>query len=150
MTPKWDQRFLDMARSVSQWSKDPSTQTGAVIVRPDRTVASVGYNGFPRGVKDLPERLKDRDMKYDMIVHCEMNAIISAQEPLYGYTLYCFPFTCCARCAAHVIQAGITRVVSPPPSEGVMSRWSNSLRTARQMFDEAGVVVKEDMYYVSN
>jgi len=139
-----------MAEHVSRWSKDPSTQTGAVIVRPDRTVASVGYNGFPRGVQDSSNRLGDRDKKYDMIVHCEMNAIISAQEPLYGYTLYCFPFTCCARCAAHVIPAGITRVVSPRPSGDVLSRWSDSLGTARQMFDEAGVSVEEDAYYVSN
>jgi deoxycytidylate deaminase len=36
------------------WSKDPSTKVGAVIVRPDLTVASIGYNGFPRGMSDDP------------------------------------------------------------------------------------------------
>lgn len=36
---KWDQRFLELAKVVSTWSKDPSTKTGAVIVRPDKTEA---------------------------------------------------------------------------------------------------------------
>jgi deoxycytidylate deaminase len=26
---KWDNRFLELARHVAQWSKDPSTRTGA-------------------------------------------------------------------------------------------------------------------------
>ncbi len=150
MTTKWDQRFLDMAKHVSQWSKDPSTQTGAVIVRPDRTVASIGYNGFPRGVSDRDDRLADRDMKLEMTVHCEMNAIITAREPLHGHTLYCYPFTCCARCAAHVIQAGIVRVVSPVPSKDIRSRWAESLYLSRRMFREAGVTAIEDASYVSD
>jgi deoxycytidylate deaminase len=31
---KWDIRYLELAKHGSSWSKDPSTQTGAVIVRP--------------------------------------------------------------------------------------------------------------------
>jgi hypothetical protein len=31
---KWDKRFLLLARHVAGWSKDPSTQCGAVIVQP--------------------------------------------------------------------------------------------------------------------
>jgi len=47
----WHDRFFAMADLVGSWSKDPSTKVGAVIIRPDRTIASVGYNGFPRGVE---------------------------------------------------------------------------------------------------
>jgi hypothetical protein len=36
MADKWDRRFLGLAAEVAGWSKDPSTQVGAVIVRPDR------------------------------------------------------------------------------------------------------------------
>jgi len=32
---KWDARFLDLAIYVADWSKDPSTKVGAVLVRPD-------------------------------------------------------------------------------------------------------------------
>ena len=44
----WDQRFIALADHIGQWSKDPSTQQGAVIVRPDKTIAATGFNGFPR------------------------------------------------------------------------------------------------------
>ena len=57
-------KFLSLAREVSTWSKDPSTQVGAVLVRPDRTVAGIGFNGFPRGIYDDPELLNDRPEKY--------------------------------------------------------------------------------------
>ena len=44
---KWDRRFLDRAKLISTWSKDPSTQTGAVITK-NRIVISEGYNGLPQ------------------------------------------------------------------------------------------------------
>ena len=37
---KWDLRFIELAKLVSTWSKDPSTKVGSVIVRPNKTVAS--------------------------------------------------------------------------------------------------------------
>ena len=43
-TEKWNVRFLDLARFIAAWSKDPSTKVGAVLVRPDRTIAAVGFN----------------------------------------------------------------------------------------------------------
>ena len=50
---KWDRRFLRLAREVASWSKDPSTKVGAVLVDPlDNTIVSLGYNGFPRRVKN--------------------------------------------------------------------------------------------------
>ena len=48
---KWDQRFLDLAREVSTWSKDPSRQIGCIAVR-DRKILATGYNGFPKGIDD--------------------------------------------------------------------------------------------------
>lgn len=138
---KWDNRFLNLAKEIASWSLDPSTKVGAVIVRPDRTIASVGYNGFPRGVEDTIERLNDREIKYSMIVHGEMNAIIHAREPLHGYTLYTVPLQPCSRCAAMVIQSGITRAVSIEPSSDIKNRWKNDLELAKTMFDESGVIL---------
>jgi dCMP deaminase len=140
---KWDLRFLELAKLVSTWSKDPSTQTGAVIVRPDGTVAGVGYNGFPRGLEDLPERYADRETKLSYVIHCEMNAIMSAHEPVKGYTLYTWPFLSCDRCCVHVIQAGVTRVVAPkcPPEKA--DRWESIFKLTRDRFNEANVEVIE-------
>lgn len=131
----WDERFLHLALHVSRWSKDPSTQVGAVIVRPDRTIASVGYNGFPRGVVD-DHRLHTREDKYPLVVHAEMNAVLNAREPLNGYTLYLWPLPCCSRCAVHIIQAGIKRVVAAFPAP---ERWKMDCERAAATFKEAGV-----------
>ena len=109
----WNQRFLSLAEHISTWSKDPSTQVGAVIVDDQRRIISTGYNGFPRGVNDFPERYNNRDIKYEMIVHGEINAILFANQSIHGCTLYTWPFMPCSRCAAIVIQSGIRTVVAP-------------------------------------
>lgn len=140
---KWDRRFLDLARTVAAWSRDPSTQVGAVIVRPDRTIASLGYNGLPRGVLDDPARLDDRATKLAMTVHAELNAILSAREPLHGCTVFVWPLPPCSHCAAALIQAGVAEIVSPSPAPAAAERWAASFNAARQMFAEAGVALRE-------
>ena len=148
MTDKWNRRFLDMAEMVASWSKDPSTKCGAVIVRPDRTIASAGFNGFPKGCDDADEIYLDRPLKYARVVHAEMNAIIHAHEPLEGYTMYCTPANigpACDRCAAHIIQAGIKTIVHEMPpavvEESFVDRWGESIQRGLDMFEEAGVEV---------
>jgi len=134
----WDQRMLGLASHVASWSKDPSTKVGAVIARPDRTVASIGFNGFPRGVDDAPERYADRPTKYKLVCHAEANAIVSAREPLHGCSIYVAPFPPCAECAKLIIQAGIKRVVAPIAD---VERWRESFETSSLMFAEAGVEI---------
>lgn len=151
MNAKWTARFINLAAHVATWSKDPSSQVGAVIIRPDRSVASVGFNGLPRAVSDDPARLTDRDQKLLYTVHAELNAILAAREPLHGYSIAVSPFQPCAQCAAAIIQAGITEVICPniPDSytrPGNMStastRWAKSFEAACAMFRESGVVVR--------
>lgn len=126
MNKEWDIRFLKLAKEISSYSKDRSTQCGAVLVRPDKTVCSVGYNGFPKKMPDLDEYYENREEKYSRIIHCEINAVLAAREPLNGYTLYVWPFMTCERCAVHVIQAGITRVVAPETPLDKKERWAAS------------------------
>ncbi len=141
-TRKWDLRFLRMAEEYATWSKDPSTQVGCVIVDPNtRRVLSGGYNGFPRGIKDTPERLNNRELKYKLIVHAEMNAIYNATAsgvPLQGSTLYCVGLPTCSQCALGVIQTGIRRVVigceSPIPE-----KWAEHWKMSSSLFEEAGI-----------
>lgn len=139
----WDKYFLDLGRMVATKSKDPSTKVGAVIVRPDRTIVSLGYNGFPRGVADTSERLNDRPTKYSLVVHAEMNAILSARESLQGYTLYTVPFMPCDRCFVHVIQAGITRVVFPRATPDQLLRWGAAFEAVLMLAGEAGITMVE-------
>lgn len=136
-TPTWDDRFLDLAELIGSWSKDPSTKVGAVIVRPNKTIASVGYNGFPRGVLDYYESREEKLMK---TVHAEMNAILSASESLKGCTLYVSPLFPCSNCAAAIIQSGIKRVVAR--MEQVRPEWQRSFDIAMEMFRSTGVEMR--------
>lgn len=141
---RWDRRFLRLAETwANECSKDPSTKVGAVLVSPDRKQVILGYNGFPSRVMDLEERLNDRERKYRLMVHAEVNAILNAQRPLDLYTLYIYPIISCSACALLVIQSGIRRVVSYYPSSDIVQRWGDSLNYSRSLFMEAGIEVRE-------
>lgn len=147
---KWDRRFLRLAQEVSRWSKDPSTQVGAVIVNSLEQVVGTGYNGFPRGVNDTEERYLDRVQKYKFIVHAEVNAILLAGQNARGSTLYVYPTfdipPVCHECAKAIIQSGIKRVVgfTPSPEDKERAkRWGDSISIARTMLTEAGVEISE-------
>ena len=127
-----------MAKLVSTWSKDPSTKVGAVIVDSDNTVISVGFNGLPRRIQDTDQRLNNRDIKLKMIIHAEINAIITAKRPLNGATIYTYPFMSCSQCAGLIIQSGICRHISYKTNN---ERWKDSFDLALEMFDEARVIV---------
>lgn len=139
---KWDLRFLDLAKLVSGWSKDPSTKIGAVITDKDNRVVSIGYNGFPKQLND-DERLDDRETKYKMIIHGEMNAILFANRSLDGCTLYTYPFMPCPRCASMIIQTGINRIVS---YKNTNDRWEEEFKLSLSIFKEAGIDYTEYLY----
>lgn len=105
----------------------------------DHRIISIGFNGFPKGVTD-DERLENRDIKYEMVVHGEINAILFAKQDLSGCTLYTWPCQSCSRCAGPVIQSGITRHVYPYVD---IPRWKESFDIARSMFREADVELTE-------
>ena len=131
----WDERFLSLADHVSQWSKDPRTKVGAVIVDQKKRVISLGYNGFPRGVEDTPERYDDRPTKHLFVAHAERNALDNSPMSVEGCTLY-VPLVPCSECAKSIIQRGIARVVSyVPDREGANFNWD----ITETMFTEAGV-----------
>jgi dCMP deaminase len=137
---KWDSRFLELAKLIGSWSKDPSTKVGAVIVDDNNRIISVGYNGFPKGVID-DDRLEDRETKYKIVVHGEINAILFANKSVNGCTLYTSPFEPCPRCASLIIQSGIKRIVAPKNNN---TRWEEDFKISRQLFKEAGIEV---IYY---
>lgn len=151
---RWDRHFLRLALEHAQMSKDPATQVGAVIVGPDREVRSSGFNGFPRGIADLPSRLDDRELKLQLIVHAEMNAVLNAARigtAVKGCTLYLLATDRaggvwggppCTRCTVEVIQAGIAEIVSLPFKPGP-SQWRASIENAGRLLAEAGVTYRE-------
>jgi dCMP deaminase len=146
---KWDRRFCELAKFVSEWSKDPNAKVGAVVFSRRGGDISIGYNGFPIGVEDSVERLQDPDIKLELIVHAEQNALIAAGSRTAGSTLYVWGKPICARCAGSTIQAGVKRIVAlDPESVDQDSKWRASGVYAYQMFVEAGIEV--DFYVVED
>jgi dCMP deaminase len=143
MASKWDIRYLQLAHHVATWSKDPSTQTGAIIIRPNKSVLSVGFNGFPQCMPDNPEWYADRNEKYSRIVHCEVNALLLSENSVRGGTLYTWPFACCDRCAVTMLQAGIIRFVYPSIPAHLVERWGEPLAKTTKYFAECGVEAVE-------
>jgi dCMP deaminase len=135
---KWSDRFLALAEHVAEWSYDPSTKVGAVIADSKNRVISMGYNGFPRGIRDLPERYNNRETKHLFVCHAERNAIDNAPQSVEGCTIY-VPLLPCNECAKSIIQSGIAKVVTYEPTREDKFNWD----ITRLMFKEAGVSLYE-------
>lgn len=75
---KWDRRFIELANHVAAWSKGPRKRIGAAIVRPDRSIASLGYNGPPRGFDDAAFLRMTREEQHAVVIHAEDNALRQA------------------------------------------------------------------------
>ena len=135
---KWEQRFLDLAEHIAEWSHDPRTKVGAVIVDDQKRVVSMGYNGFPRGINDSDERYNDRSTKHLFVCHAERNALDNAPHSVQGCTMY-VPLIPCNECAKSIIQNGISKVVSYKTNREDTFNWN----ITRIMFEEAGVLLEE-------
>ena len=68
----WDEYAMSIAEAVAKKSKDPWQKVGAVILREDNSIASVGFNGFPQGQE---EDWSDREERRKYVIHAEQNAL---------------------------------------------------------------------------
>lgn len=137
-------KYMGVADAIAKFSKDQSTQVGAVIIGPTQEVRSVGYNGAPRGCSaDEDYRGTERPEKYFWFSHAELNAITNAARvgtPLAGSTIVVTHFPC-MDCARAIVQAGIIRAVVRAPTLEFCDRWSEHISRAVQLFEECGVEV---------
>ncbi len=117
-TPDRDSKYMGEAWLKAAFSKDPSTQVGAVIVSQDNVPLGSGYNGPPRNIDDKSfswERPPKDDptafSKYSVIRHAERNAIDHCGGiPLDGATLYCTALPC-PDCMLDLVDESFARVV---------------------------------------
>jgi len=79
-------------------------------------------------------------VKYDLVVHAELNAIIQCARngvtPI-GCTIYS-SFSPCVHCAIAIAQAGLSRVITYRLDEDD-ERWVESISKAMAVFEEAGI-----------
>lgn len=134
----WSSRFMEMAHLVSTWSKDPSTQVGAVITDDKHRIISVGFNGEPRGVLEP----LTRERKLLRTIHAEQNAMAFAGRDLTGCRIY-ITHPPCAQCAAMIVQRGIAIVCYDVRdlNNGYLERWKDSLDEANLMLRESNVSI---------
>ena len=102
----WDQYALNIAHAVKARSEDPFLQVGAVLMRPDHSIAAVGYNGAPPGV-DID--WSDRDNRRAHVIHAEANALRFVR-PGEVHTVASTTLSC-AQCMLLLSSYGIHRVV---------------------------------------
>lgn len=108
--PSWAEYFMEIAKTVSIRSKDPSTKVGAIVVDENKHIIGTGYNGMVPGVSDDAEKkLWPKPQKYDYVIHAEMNAILHSTRPVRGCTLYTTMFPC-HQCAKLIASAGIKSI----------------------------------------
>lgn len=142
----WDECFMRMAHVIAQRSKDPSTQTGAVIVNQQNVVLGLGYNGFPRGVEndELPWEREGGflDTKYAYVCHAEENAVYNSNASVHGCKLYCILFPC-NECAKTIIQNGIKEIIF----ENDKYHDVDAFVAARRLFNRAGITYRQ---YISD
>lgn len=142
----WDEYFGKLTVLTAQKSEDQSTKCGSIIVTPTNEVVTTGYNGFPRGIKDIPER-QERPIKYKYFEHAERNAIYNAARigtSTLGNILWVTGIPC-HDCARAIIQAGIKEVVArirPEEDADFIERWKESTDFTTALFKEAGVEMR--------
>lgn len=136
----WDEYFMGIALLSAARSKDPSTQTGACIVKNNKIIG-VGYNGASNGMNDeefpwasLGEQTGNLlEIKNSYVVHAELNAILNSVDKLEGTKLY-VTFFPCNECAKAIAQSGIKEVI-------YLRMYSNPVicQITKNILDAAGV-----------
>lgn len=133
--------MIRLAVDISKNSHDPKRKVGALIIKPDGSPVSFGWNGFSRGIAD-DHRLYDEQLKLTMIVHAELNSILNAARAgtsTLGGIMVCTLFPCVS-CANAIIQAGIVEVICPDTKVlEPLSKWSAAMDQSRALLEEAGV-----------
>ena len=138
----WDKRFLNIAKEVSTWSKDPDAKVGAVIVSKSRRILSIGYNGLPAAMPDTDEYLNS-DNKLDYMIHAEMNSIYNAGlagVSLKNSTIYVYGRQVCHECMKGLIQAGISNIVTYSTESS--QKWQKSWEIAQNLAKFANISIK--------
>jgi len=138
----WDECFMKIAHIIADRSKDPSTQAGAVVVNKENVVVGLGYNGWPRGIKneDLPwdKEGEYENTKYAYVCHGEENAIYNANGSIKNCKIYCTLFPC-NECAKTIIQNGIKEVIY----ESDKYADTSSVKASKRMFELAKVKTRQ-------
>jgi len=129
----WERYALSLASVAALRSEDPYVKVGACLLRHDKSVAGLGYNGAPPSINI---NWKDRDERRKRVVHAEVNAL------RYVSPAECFLLACthlpCNDCLRMIAAYGIKKVVY----DNVYERDYSSLNLSKEFDIELINVVK--------
>jgi dCMP deaminase len=123
--PSWDEYFMSIAEQVSGRSTCMRRQTGAVLVK-DKRILATGYNGTPAGLPHCEAVGCLREQRgiasgenHELCrgIHAEQNAVIQAARygiPIEGATIYS-THQPCVLCAKILINAGVVDIAFRDP-----------------------------------
>lgn len=106
--PSWEEYAITLARAAASRSEDPYVQVGAVTLRSDHTVASLGYNGAPAGVE---MDWSDRDERRKRVIHAEANALRYVQPGELEGGLLAATMLPCLECLKMARAQGVGTIV---------------------------------------
>jgi len=135
----WPIYLKEIANAIKNKSEDPSTQVGAVIIDKNRRIVSTGYNGWVAGCNEVLMSWEDRDLKLEMVIHAEMNALIFAKQDLKGCEVYS-THSPCSNCLKHLLQAGIRAIYYDSP-EIIVERGGDLQKDAIRRLIQANDIV---------
>lgn len=141
-----DIELMQEAEAASKHSPDPSMKCGTVLIK-NGGIVGQGCNDMPKGLMDncrTDAVVWERPLKYERVVHGEVNACISAGHAAKGSVAYCWPpglGPACSRCAAVMIQSGILRVFYVDKGTFSSEKWNEPVLLGNEMFREAGVEI---------
>ncbi len=143
--PNWDEFFMFSALWAAARSSCLYLQTGAVIVKDKRIIAS-GYNGAPPGVRNCLEvgcrkdregvDFTDKGKAVCRGVHAEVNAMAQiARKNLKNTSIYTLYFPC-STCAKEIVGSGIEKVF-------YVKNYLEEDSLTKELFTEAGVKLEQ-------
>ncbi len=137
--PNWNDFLLGLARVVSRRSPDSQTKHGCVLADDNHRVLGVGYNGFPRGMKDvgLPTTRPD---KYSWMDHSEENAVANCVLRPEGATAYITGKSCFS-CLKELWRNGVKKVVQVAGYGWAKDEEESKLR--ERLIQETGMIVED-------
>jgi dCMP deaminase len=109
-TMKKKEQYLEIAKATAKMSKDPSTKVGCIIVRPDGSIASLGYNGFLKKSKDS-YMTYDKPMKYLLTLHAEINAVLHCSDSDISNHTMVVTHAPCFNCLMISLQSNIRSII---------------------------------------
>lgn len=111
-----DMMFMDMARVVAKRSTCFRLNVGAILVRSNTRILSMGYNGQLSGESHCSSICSAGECN---TIHAEENALSHANgECLRDTTLYCTDSPC-ARCVTMIIARRVPRVAFSTPYRNI-------------------------------